>query len=96
MDGTPYEVAEYAVRVAKSLAEVLQGAIQAAQDMARNAEMERDLILTGDCNGEAFKDTPQGRKWASVQSSLASTIKDLEILEKAAAFNPKEVVRKYP
>lgn len=88
-DGTPFEVAERAVKQAQALAAMLNQAVDAAERMARNAEMERDLYATGTCDATAWPGTPQGVRWDAVKTNVLSTEKMLGVLAAAAAFNPR-------
>lgn len=89
-EGDPFEVAERAAEQAAGLVRLADQATEAAELMARNAEMERDLILSGDCDAATWPTTPQGKHWTGVRESLGACAVRLKLLTKAAAFNPKD------
>lgn len=88
-DGDPFEVASRAVRQAEAVAAILATALDGAHVMARNAELERQLIANGDCDAVAWDESAQNQKWDSVEEAVAAVRKDLATLSKAAGFNPK-------
>ena len=88
IDGDPYEVAERAVAQAEGLVKVLQWTIDAAKLMARNAEMERQM-LDGSPRPEEWEKGPHGRTFDRVRADAERMEKDLRILGRGAAFNPR-------
>lgn len=88
-DGDPFEVAERAVRQAAAVASVLSAAVEGAYIMARNAELERQLIASGDCDAVAWEESAQNKRWASVNEDVATIQKNLTVLVRAAGFNPR-------
>jgi hypothetical protein len=92
-DGNPYEVAERAVRQAEALAGILVETIELAALMARNAEMERDLVMTGECDAPGWPDSAQGRRYTALGTVVGEVEKALGGLAKAAAFDPKAKIK---
>lgn len=88
-DGDPFEVAERAAAQAEAVAAIMEQCLSDARVMARNAQMERDLIATGDCYAPDYDDSPEGKKFAEIIESSAYMQKQLRLLKRAAAFNPK-------
>jgi GrpB-like predicted nucleotidyltransferase (UPF0157 family) len=97
-DGDPYQVAERALGQAQALALLLEQAVEAAEIMSRNAELERTLA-TGDKDtdlspiAKAWPQSPQGRTFHRVHTALPSIQVALGSLKRAAAFNPKSRIR---
>lgn len=88
-DGNPYEVAERAVIQAAAVARILQQTTQTARIMARNAELDRQLLLEGNCDPQKFEDSVVAKKIDKVVEDAQDALKQLEIVAKAASFNPK-------
>lgn len=88
-DGNPFEVAERAALQAQAVTKLLASAAEGAYIMARNAELERQLIASNECDSLAWEESAQNRRWGEVLERLALVEKDLAVLVKAAAFNPK-------
>lgn len=88
-DGDPFEVAERATRQAEAIAKLLIVAIDGARLMARNAQMERDLMATGECDAPAFDSSAEGVRYDQVRESAEHAAKNLRVLAVAAGFNPK-------
>lgn len=57
--------------------------------MARNAEMERQIIAGGDPDAAAFETGPHGKAFKALVDDLSSVEQRLASLRRAAAFNPK-------
>lgn len=57
--------------------------------MARNAQLERELIMTGECDAGAYDSSGEGRRFAQIEEDLRAIQRDLATLKRAAAFNPK-------
>jgi hypothetical protein len=91
-DGDPYEVAERATRQAEAVATILAKCVADATVMARNAQMERELSATGECDAAGFEESPQGGRYVKVLESATYCKDQLKILTKAAGFNPKKRV----
>lgn len=60
--------------------------------MARNAELERQLQATGECSCEAWeaREHPQAKRFAALLSEAEASAKALEILSRAAGYNPRK------
>lgn len=89
-DGDPFEVAERAAKQAEAVARVLVGTVETAHIMARNAEMERNLIADGDAKAAEWASAPLGRRFAGAIEDARTIEKQLGALGKAAGFNPKK------
>lgn len=88
-DGDPYEVAERAVRQAAAVAHLLVDAIESAYVMARNAQLERELHASGECDATAYLPSAEGMRWTQTLKTAQAAEKNLAILAMAAGFNPK-------
>lgn len=88
-DGDPFEVADRAAAQAEALASLLATSIHDAWVMARNAEMERQIIAGNDPDAAAFETGPHGKSFAAAEADVAKLVNKLSVLRKAAAFNPK-------
>lgn len=92
-DGDPYEVAERALKQAAAVAVVLEKMLDAADKMARNAEMERAFAAKEEPKGSEWRSTAQGKRLAGVMEAAAEMRKALKVLAQAAGYNPKRPVR---
>ena len=92
-DGDPYEVAERALKQAAAVAGVLERMLDAADKMARNAEMERAFALHEEPQGSEWPNTPQGSKMARIHKTTVEIRKALTVLSRAAGYNPKNPPR---
>lgn len=88
-DGDPFEVAERAVRQAGAVAEVLVQTLEGTLIMARNAELERQLIANDECSVLAWENSAQARKLDAALEDAERVVKDCKLLAQAAGFNPK-------
>lgn len=88
-DGDPFECAERSVRQAEAVARLLVECLDGARLMARNAQMERDLLQTGECDAPAYDDSAEGRRFDSIREAVEECERKLKPLAVAAAFNPK-------
>lgn len=57
--------------------------------MARNAELERQLIASNECDAVAWNESAQNRRWEDCREKIAVVEQGLAVLGKAAGFNPK-------
>jgi hypothetical protein len=89
-DGDPYEVAERAVRQAAAVAAILKQAIDSAYLMARNAQMERDLVASGECDAYAYDESAEGRRFATIKAEVENVESRLKPLTRAVGYNPKQ------
>lgn len=90
LEGDPFEVASKAVAQAIGAVELAKRALDDAQVMARNAELERQLYATNACDASGWDESPQGKQYAKQDAALANVQKSLHLLRKAAAFNPRK------
>lgn len=88
-DGDPYEVASRAVRQAEAVTRILATAVDGAHVMTRNAELERQLVVSGECDAIAYEDSAENRRWVRINEAVQQVQKDLAVLVKVAGFNPK-------
>lgn len=89
-EGDPFEVADRAVAQAQAVARVLVGCTETASIMARNAEMERNLMASAEAGASEWDDSLYGKRWNALKEALRRVEKELGTLGKAAAFNPKK------
>lgn len=85
-DGDPYQVAERAVRQCEALTTILMVALESAEMMARNAEMERGTPAT------EWDKTPQARQFVLTRMETEMTEKRLAALARSVGYNPKAPV----
>jgi hypothetical protein len=57
--------------------------------MARLAQMQRELVESNECDGQAFKDSAQGKRIVSMQSDIQKLERKLMLLEQAVTFDPE-------
>lgn len=88
-DGDPFEVADRAVRQAAALARAYVAAVESARLMARNSELERQLMRDGACDAVGWEDTVEGKRYAKLIEQGRTHVRTLDILVKVAGFNPK-------
>jgi len=88
-DGNPYEVATRSIEQVAALARLYRNDLDVVFLMVRNAELERQLATTGDCDATGFPESPQGRKLAKLQADADDALKALDILVRAAGYDPK-------
>jgi hypothetical protein len=88
-EGDPYEVAERALKQAAAVAGVLAQMIDAADKMARNAEMERAFANHEEPKGSDWPNTPQGKILHEVETQSGTIANRLTVLARAAGYNPK-------
>lgn len=92
-DGDPFEVAERAVLQSAAVAGILHESLGGTRIMVRNAELERQLLIDGECDAPGFDEAVQGRKLNGLIETAEAAVKTLETLAKAAAYNPKNPPR---
>lgn len=88
-DGNPYEVAERACAQAEALLAIAADAIEGAFLMARNAEMERQIVAGQDPNALAFENGPYGKRLDRAKIDVANAVTSLRVVGRAAGFDPK-------
>lgn len=89
-EGDPFEVAERAAIQAEAVARILSVCLEGAALMARNAQAERDILMSGDCDMASYADTAEGRRFEAIRDRVAAVQRDLRILIRAVGFNPKQ------
>lgn len=92
-DGDCYEVAERAVAQLQGLLVLAEQAAGPTLLMVRNAELERQLAAGGEADVAAFEASAQGRRWKSLATNLEAARRELEVLKRVAAHNPKATIR---
>lgn len=96
-DGDPFQVAERAIQQAQALAALAEKSLDAAEIMARNAELERSLLLDKEASlmpvAAGWPESPQGRMIDSAREALQTSQRKLKVVAKAAAFNPKARIK---
>ncbi len=92
-DGDCFEVAEKALRQSAAIARVLAGSLHGARSMALNAELERQLQATDDCDVSAFEDSAQARRIDAAKKEAEAMEKSLNALAAAAGYNPRKPVK---
>ncbi len=88
-EGTPYEVAERAALQASAVARILRQTMDATRLMVRNADLERQLAFSGECDVQAFEDSVVARKIDKVTADVIEAERQLVLVSKAASYNPK-------
>lgn len=88
-DGNPYEVATRSIEQAAALAKLYKTELDVVFLMVRNAELERQLATTGECDARGFPNSPQGRKLKILSDNAADALKILDVLAMAAGYDPK-------
>lgn len=93
-DGDPYEVAEKAVRQAGKLSLLLDRALKDADNLARNAALERckdepEMVAVA----AEWEESPYARQFAWSRSEVQKIVRRLGVLSKAVSYNPKKPPR---
>lgn len=92
-DGTPYQVAERACNQAAGLILLAAQAVGDADVMARNAELSRVLAADDGADTDQavrdWGDSHQGSRLAGVLEALDEAARTVQVVGKAAAFDPK-------
>lgn len=92
-DGDPFEVADKAAAQASAAVELSARAVADADVMARNAELERQLYAGDDPDAKGWPASAQGRRFRALAGALASHVRELSTLRKAAGYNPRKPPR---
>jgi hypothetical protein len=90
-DGDCYQVAERAIQQLRGVIAEAEKLMGPTVLMIRNADLERTLALgnsLGDVAAE-WPESPQGRKLTKIEEDLAGIRTSLELLQRAASYNPK-------
>lgn len=88
-DGDPYDVGGRGVAQVKGLIDEALRSLPAARLMARNAELTRRLDRDEPPEARQWDSTVEGRRWYDVEKQLEDLSKQLGLLQRAAAFDPK-------
>lgn len=92
-DGDAFQVAERAIQQAQALSALAEKALDAAEIMARNAELERALLLDKEASlmpvAAGWSESPQGRMIGQSREALVLAQNKLKVVAKAASYNPK-------
>lgn len=88
-EGTPYEVAERALRQVAAIVQIAEVELARSEVMVRNAELSRNLADTpDDARAGEWDDSVQARAIRSISDELNATFRRLTTLSKAAAYDP--------
>ncbi len=91
MDGDPYEVAQRSCLQAEALARMLAITLEATSLMARNAQMERNMVETPhDPRAGEWEDSAQGTQFARCHKNAKNIERTMNTLAKASGYNPKK------
>lgn len=90
-EGDPFEVAERAAEQAEALTRLAMQAADDANIMARNAELERQIIRDEELDAAGWEDSPQGVRWKHITATLGELSKTMISLRRAAGFNPRKM-----
>lgn len=89
-DGDPYEVAERAVRQASALAALLRQSLDSAYIVSRNAQLERELLVSDECDAHAYDESAEGRRFATLKAEAENIEARLKPLVRSVGYNPKQ------
>ncbi len=89
MDGDEFEVAQRSCEQAAAVARVLASCIEGAAVMARNAELSRQIVLSGKPDPVAWEATAQCRMLTAGGVLAEEAERRLERVAAAAGFNPR-------
>ena len=93
MDGTPYQVAERSIRQVAEAALRLSEALDVADVMARNADLERAGALDADADLKPvavnWPISPQGKLLREADEALVAAANKLTLAAAAASWDPK-------
>lgn len=88
-DGDVFSVADRAVAQLAGLVKVSAEAAHDGELMALNAAMERDCQADQEPDAIGWPESPQGRRWAALHTSLEEISKQVNFLRLAAAYDPR-------
>lgn len=92
IDGDPFEVAAAAVRQAQETIKLAKRALADAELMARNAELERQLLAGDEPSPLGWPESAQGAAYARARHELSVMLPRLRTMEKAASYNPRKPI----
>ena len=89
-EGTPYEVAERALRQARAIVKVAHSTLADSEVMVRNAQLSRNLVETPDeARADEWPENIQARKLHAALEKLDEVSSELSTLARAAGYDPK-------
>lgn len=89
-DGDPFEVAERACAQAAAIAKILEASVKAAESMALNAQMTRNLQETpANARAEEWPESVYAKRLQEALKAAAGIEKVMTQVGRAAGFNPK-------
>ena len=88
-DGNPFEVADRAAAQVVGLLEIAREALDDAELMARNAELERQCQRGEELNAVGWPESPEGKRWTAAKSVVDQTSAAVAVLRRAASFDPR-------
>lgn len=89
LDGDCFEVAGKAAAQIESLLKLTQACVEPARILARNAQLERELMRGDDPDAFGWAESTEGKKWSELETALAAAVRQAGLLGQVAAFNPK-------
>jgi hypothetical protein len=93
MDGNPYEVGARGIAQLRGILRIAELSLPAVELMARNAELERQMVDGDEPDAISWPASPQGRKFERIKLDLARMSTELSVLERAAGYDPKNPPR---
>lgn len=89
LDGTPFEVARAAIQQTDAAVKLALRALDDAEVMARNAEMERNLLVGADAAAELWGGGAYCRQFVMIRDALGMVVRRLAALKAAVSYDPK-------
>jgi len=90
IDGDPYQVADQAFRNLDQILLAADEALDAIDVLATNAEMQRNLDLGNEADASTALDGLICRRLIGMRGDLAAARQSLEVLRRAATFDPNQ------
>ena len=88
-EGDPYEVAERAAKQAAAVVKLARQTTEAARVMIRNADLERQLALTGECDVQEFEESALAQIVDQIVTDTTEAERKLMRVAQSVSFNPK-------
>ena len=92
-DGNPYEAGARALAQLRGIVRLAELSLPATEIMARNAELERQMVDGGDPDASSWPTSAQGNKFKRIAEHLAGISQQLSVLERAASYDPRHPPR---
>jgi hypothetical protein len=89
LDGNPYDVASSGVAQLSGILAIARDLLPATVIMVRNAEMERRMHRGEDPAAGNWDETAEGQRWKIVETQIAELVGRLAVLQKVAAYDPR-------